>query len=58
MEKHSDNFLHLVVHSFRGFYLLAQMKPFLVPVCHHGHLKIQWMVFAFLNDLWDSSQGL
>lgn len=58
MEKHSDDFLHLLVHSFRGSYLLAQMKPFLGPACHHEHLKIQWMVLAFLNDLWDSSQGL
>lgn len=58
MEKHNDNFLHLLVHSFRGSYLLAQMKPFLVPDYHHDYLKNQWMVFAFLNDLWDSSQGL
>lgn len=41
MEKHSDDFLHLLVHSFRGSYLLAQMKPFLGPACHHEHLKIQ-----------------
>lgn len=56
-EKHNDSILHLLVHSFRGSYLLEQMKPFLVPDYHHGHLKIQWMIFAFLNDLWDSSQG-